>query len=38
MWCERCGRDTTVRRHAVDEFTGFLCSDCRVVWDRFTSA
>lgn len=33
MKCERCGADTSVERHDVDGFTGYLCADCREVWD-----
>lgn len=34
MKCERCGADTSVTRHDVDGFTGYLCPDCEDEWDR----
>ncbi|MFW6002977.1 MAG: hypothetical protein ACOCPT_00965 [Halanaeroarchaeum sp.] len=32
MKCERCGAETSVEKHDVDGFTGYLCEDCRTVW------
>ena len=32
--CERCGNTTHVERYDVDRFTGFLCDDCRDVWNE----
>lgn len=34
MNCERCGEDTRVEKHDVDGFTGYLCEECRQVWDE----
>ncbi|MGM0398961.1 MAG: hypothetical protein ACQEQY_08205 [Halobacteriota archaeon] len=33
MKCERCGSTTSVEKHDVDGFTGYLCEDCAAVWD-----
>lgn len=38
MKCERCGADTSVERHEVDDFAGYLCEECRAVWDRLQEA
>lgn len=32
MRCERCGSDTSVAKHSVDGFTGYLCGECQDVW------
>lgn len=37
MKCERCGADERVERYDVDDFTGYLCSDCAHVWDEIRS-
>lgn len=37
MRCERCLSDTSVEKHVVDGFSGFLCERCRSEWDRLTS-
>lgn len=34
MKCERCGSDTTVTKHDINGFTGYLCSDCWKVWNQ----
>ncbi len=33
MECERCGEDTSVDRYDVDGFTGYLCDECKEVWE-----
>jgi len=33
MKCERCGENTSVDRYGVDGFTGYLCHDCKEVWE-----
>lgn len=35
MKCERCGQDTGVERYEVDDYVGYLCLECREVWERF---
>lgn len=37
MKCERCGADTSVERHDVDGFSGYLCSDCADVWEQLSA-
>jgi len=37
MRCQRCGADTRVRSHRVDEFTGYLCDGCRERWDELVA-
>lgn len=34
MKCERCGADTTVTKHGVDGYTGYLCDECMDVWEE----
>lgn len=34
MKCERCGKDTSVEKHNVDGFTGYLCEDCQQIWEE----
>lgn len=34
MRCERCNEDTSVERHDVDEFSGYLCEECIAVWEQ----
>lgn len=34
MKCERCGAHTNVERHEVDDYTGYLCEECREIWDQ----
>lgn len=36
MKCERCGASTQVDQYDVDGFTGYLCDECRDVWDELT--
>jgi len=38
MRCQRCGADTHVRSHRVDEFTGYLCEGCRERWDELETS
>ena len=37
MRCERCGSDEPVERYDVGEFTGYLCQDCREIWDELVA-
>ncbi len=32
MKCQRCSTDARVTRHTVDDYSGYLCSECREVW------
>lgn len=36
MKCERCGEDTHVEEYDIDGFSGYLCDECREVWDEIT--
>lgn len=37
MKCERCGTDGHVELYEVDEYAGYLCDDCREVWNEIVS-
>jgi transposase-like protein len=37
MRCERCLASTSVEKHVVDGFSGFLCERCRSEWARLTA-
>jgi len=37
MNCERCGKDTTVSKYEVDEFSGSLCEECVQAWDEISN-
>jgi len=37
MKCQRCGEDTSVRRHEIDGFDGWLCEECLEKWQDVAS-
>lgn len=38
MKCNRCGADTSVEKYDIDGFIGYLCDDCREVWDEMAES